>query len=210
MVEPIELLRLLKQHYKNKPFLKAKTPFQNLVAVVLSAQCTDARVNIVTKNLFKKYKSIKDYAEVPIAELEQDIKSTGFYRNKAKSIQESAKKILTDFGGKVPKTMEEITKLRGVARKSANIILWQSYGVTAGIAVDTHVKRVSYRLGLTTNKDPVKIEKDLMQIFPKREWSTISYRIVSHGRALCKAPIPLCSKCFLANTCPKIGVRKSK
>ncbi len=129
---------------------------------------------------------------------------------KAKAIQESAKKILTDFKGKVPNTMEDITKLRGVARKSANIILYQSYGKIEGVAVDTHVKRVTYRLGLTDHKNPVKIEKDLMKILPKSEWAKFSYLVISHGRALCKAPTPICSKCFLSDVCPKKGVTKNK
>lgn len=210
MTDPKEVLKRLKKHYADKPFLKARTPFQNLVAVVLSAQCTDARVNMVTKDLFKKYHSVEDYASIPISELERDIRSTGFYKSKAKAIQESAKKVIADYKGKVPKTMEEITKLRGVARKTGNIVLWQSYGITEGIAVDTHVKRVSYRLGLTNHKDPVKIEKDLMELYPKSEWSTISYRIISHGRALCKAPTPVCSQCFMSDICPKKGVTKSK
>ena len=200
----------LEKNYESKPFLKARTPMQNLVSVVLSAQCTDARVNLVTKKLFKKYKSVSDYANAPIEELEQDIRSTGFYKMKARAIQESAKRILADYKGKVPDNMEDLTKLRGVARKTANIVLWQSYDKISGIAVDTHVKRVTYRLGLTKNKDPVKIEQDLMKLLPKDKWAKFSYLVISHGRKYCKAPTPVCSKCFLKDICPKNGVVKEK
>jgi len=203
-----EIYKKLEEHYESKPFLKAQTPMENLVSVVLSAQCTDKKVNEVTKDLFRKYTNVKDYAEASLYELEQDIYSTGFYRMKAKAIKESAKKILSDFGGKVPSNMKDLLKLWGIARKSANIILWQSYGKVEGIAVDTHVKRVTYRFGLTSNKDPVRIEKDLMKILPKSRWAKFSYLVVSHGRALCKAPTPICSKCFLNDICPKKSVTR--
>ncbi len=181
-----------------------------LIAVILSAQCTDKRVEIVTKELFKRYKKVEDYAYGDINELKKYIKSTGFYNAKAKHIQETCKIIVEEFHGKVPDTMEDLLKLPGVARKTANIVLSNTYGKNEGIAVDTHVKRISYRLGLTKNKDPNKIEKDLMKIFPKKEWNKITYYLIEHGRAICKAPVPLCNSCFLEKECPKIGVEKNK
>ncbi len=206
-----EVINILRKEYPNaKCALSFEDPLQMLVSTILSAQCTDKRVNIVTQALFKKYKTPKDYYTAKPGELEQDIRSTGFYRNKAKNIKASCRLIDEKFGGKVPRTMESILELPGVARKTANIVLYNSYGTVAGIPVDTHVKRVSYRLGLTKNTNPEKIEQDLMKILPKKEWGPFSYLIIEHGRAVCKAPTPFCSKCVLDKICPKQGVVKRK
>ncbi len=206
-----KILSLLKKQYPNaKISLNFGNNVQLLVAVMLSAQCTDKRVNIVTKSLFGKYRSAKDFANADVKKFEQEIRSTGFYRNKAKSIIEAAKMIQKDFKGKVPDSMEELLKLPGVARKTANVVLGNAYGVVCGIAVDTHCKRVSYRLGLTENTNPEKIEKDLMQILPKKNWFEYNHLAIAHGRAVCKAPIPQCSKCLLNRICPKKGVTKRK
>lgn len=194
---------LLKKNYpKAKIVLNYSNNWELLVAVMLSAQCTDKMVNKVTSKLFKKYKSIKEYARADIKELEQDIKSTGFYRNKAKNVKATAKIILEKFDGKIPKTMSELITLHGIARKSANVVLGNAYGVVEGIAVDTHVKRLSYRLGLTKNTNPDKIEKDLMRIVPKKDWFKLTYLLIEHGRAICKAGRPLCDQCFLNKICP--------
>lgn len=174
-----------------------------LVATILSAQCTDKRVNIVTRGLFKKYGSVSDYAKAEIKILEQDIRSTGFYRNKARNIVNAARMILDKYSGKVPRTMEEILELPGVARKTANIVLGNAYGVVVGIAVDTHVRRVSQRLGLTENEDPVKIEQDLMKLVPKKDWFAYSYLLQSLGRDACVARGPECPRCALNGLCPK-------
>ncbi len=206
-----KMLRLLSEKYPDK---KSALHFHNslemLVATILSAQCTDVRVNIVTKELFKKYRSVKDYAGADLKELEQDIRSTGFYRNKAKNIKNACKMLIFEFNGKIPDTMEDLMKLPGVARKTANIVLSNVFGKIEGIAVDTHVRRISYRLGLTRQKDPNKIEKDLTERIPRKEWWYVNHVLVDHGRAICKAPTPLCSSCFLMKLCPKNGVMKSK
>lgn len=172
---------------KTKIVLKYSNPWELLVATILSAQCTDKKVNEVTEKLFKKYKSLDDYVKTDIREFEQDIKPTGFYRNKAKNILTSAKIIKEKFGGKVPRTMEEILTLPGVARKTANIVLGNAYGMIEGIAVDTHVKRLSRLLGLTNETNPDKIEKDLMQIIPKNEWFDFTYQMIEYGRKYCPA-----------------------
>ena len=204
-----KILSLLKKEYpKAKIALSSRTPIQLLVAVILSAQCTDKRVNIVTKGLFRKYKTVSDFANAKQKVFEQEIRSTGFYRNKAKNIIATANMIQKDFNGKIPSSMENMLKLPGVARKTANIVLGNVYGVVTGIPVDRHMKRVNFRLGLTKNTNPEKIEKDLMQIIPKKEWKRYSYYIISHGRAVCKAPTPICSKCILNKICPKNGVTK--
>jgi len=209
MIDSKSLLKTLRKEYGNAECaLVFDNPLEMLISTILSAQCTDKRVNIVTKTLFKKYKKPIDYYNSK--DLEKDIYSTGFYRNKAKNIRAACKIIDEKFGGKVPKTMGELLELPGVARKTANIVLYNSFGITAGIPVDTHVKRLSYRLGLTKNTDPKKIEKDLMELIPKKEWGPISYLLIGHGRAVCKAPTPICSKCVLSNVCPKQGVAKSK
>ncbi len=206
-----EILRLLKTKYPSaKTALLHRDPLQLLVATVLSAQCTDARVNIVTKELFRKYKTAKDFADSDPKKFEQEIKSTGFYKNKARNIINSCRMIVEKFNGKVPKTMEELTLLPGVARKTANIVLSEGYGIIEGIAVDTHVKRVSFRLGLTKNTDPEKIEQDLMKLLPKGEWRNISNLLIFHGRETCMAKLPKCSICILNKLCPGNGVIKSE
>lgn len=179
-----------------------KTPAQFITAVILSAQCTDARVNIVTKELFKKYKTSKDFAQANRKRFEKEIRSTGFYRNKAKNIINCHKKILRDFGGKVPETMNGLLSLAGVARKTANVVLNTMYGRNEGFVVDTHVKRVSFRLGFTKNKNPEKVEKDLVQIVPKQKWGSFSLQLIFHGRKICSAKKPYCSECTLNKLCP--------
>jgi endonuclease-3 len=172
------------------------------VATILSAQATDKQVNVVTKSLFKKYKTAKDYADADLSELEQDIRSTGFYRNKAKHLKNAAKLLVEKYDGKVPRTMDKLVELQGVARKTANIVLSNAFGIIAGIAVDTHVKRLSQRLGLTENKNPDKIEKDLMDIFPKIQWEKITNLLIFHGRNVCMARKPNCKECTLNKICP--------
>jgi len=198
-----QYLKLLKKAYPDaKCSLNFRTPLQMLVATILSAQCTDERVNKVTVDLFKKYRTASDYAKAKPAELQRDIRSTGFFRNKAKSIQGAAKMIVEKYHDEVPRTMEEILKLPGVARKTANVVLGNSYGVVEGIAVDTHVLRLAQRLGLTREKDPKKIERDLMKIVPRKDWMLISYLLIEHGRAVCKAQRPNCKECVLKKLCP--------
>ncbi len=177
-----------------------------LFATILSAQCTDVMVNQVTEKLFKKYKTLADYASADIGELEQAIHSTGFFRQKAKNLQATARKLLADFDGQVPRTMAELTTLPGAARKTSNVVLGNAFGKTEGIAVDTHVRRLSQRLGLTDHEDPVKIERDLMDLAPKAKWFPLSYLFIEHGRAVCKAPTPRCEECVLADICPSSRV----
>ena len=204
-----KVIKILKREYPNAECsLSFKNPIQMLVSTILSAQCTDKRVNQITKDLFKKYKTAKDYANANQKNFEKAIRSTGFYRNKAENIINACKIIVKKHNGKVPKKMEELLELPGVARKTANIVLSNSYGVVVGIPVDTHMKRVNYRLGLTKNTDPNKIEKDLMQIIPRKQWHKYSYLIINHGRKICKAPTPYCSKCPLDKLCPRAGVTK--
>ncbi|MBI3020162.1 MAG: endonuclease III [Parcubacteria group bacterium] len=181
------VLRLKKLFPRARIALDYSNNWELFVAVVLSAQCTDKKVNEVTKTLFKKYRTLDDYAHADDAAFAQDIRSTGFYRNKAKNILASAKKVKSEFGGKVPKTMEEILTLPGIARKSANVILGNAYGVVEGIAVDTHVMRLSQRFGLTKERTPEKIERDLMEILPKKEWFGFTYRLIEYGRTYCPA-----------------------
>jgi endonuclease-3 len=176
------------------------------VAVILSAQCTDKRVNMVTPALFRRYKTAADFAAAEPAELEGLIRSTGFYRSKAKSIRETAAALVRDFGGRVPDTMEELLTLRGVARKTANVVLSTAYGKSEGIVVDTHMKRVAFRLGLTRQSDPVKVERDLMACVAKPDWNFFGIAMVWHGRRLCPARKPLCGECPLSSFCPKRGV----
>jgi len=203
------IYRLLRKNYpRAKIALNYANPWELLAAVILSAQCTDKRVNIVTEKLFAKYRAIENFANADIKEFEQDIRSTGFYRNKAKNIIASAKKIIAGHGGKVPQTMEELTSLPGVGRKTANIILYNAFGKIFGIPVDTHVGRLSQRLGLSREKNPVKIEKDLMRIFPEKYYGKLSYLLIEHGRAVCKARAPLCGDCFLSGLCPKKSFSK--
>jgi endonuclease III len=178
------------------------TPLELLVATILSAQCTDERVNLVTARLFKKYRSAEDYARAPIGELEQDIKQTGFYRNKAKHIQAAAELIATRFGGEVPRGMAGLLTLPGVARKTANVVQGNAFGIVEGVVVDTHVGRLSRRMGLTESEDPAKVELDLMAIFPQADWLDLSHIFIYHGRAVCQARKPLCEVCMVARWCP--------
>jgi len=198
-----EILKRLKKEYSDpKTALNFSNPFELLVATILSAQATDAHVNKVTEKLFKKYKSVKDYADADPDMLQKDINSINFYRNKAKNIQTTAKILIKKFKSNVPKTMDELTTLPGVARKTANIILFNVYGVNEGIAVDTHVKRLSQRLCLTKNQDPVKIERDLMAIIPQKQWGSISNLLIFHGRKICQAKKPKHNECVLYDICP--------
>lgn len=203
----IEIIRRLKKQYPEaKTALRFNNPFELLVATILSAQTTDIHVNKVTKNLFKKYKSIEDYANIPIEKLQKDISSINFFKTKAKNIHEAAKLIVDKYNSKVPKMMEELIKLPGVARKTANIILSNAYGINEGIAVDTHVKRLSSRLGLTKNDDPLKIEKELMIITPKEEWGNLSHLLIFHGRNVCQAKKPKHNECVLFDICPSRNI----
>ena len=203
-----ELLKELKKLYpKTKTALiYNNSAYQLLVAVILSAQCTDERVNKVTPSLFKKYPTPKEMAKADIKDIETIIKSTGFYHAKAKSILETSKKLVSDFNCEVPQTMAELLTLRGVARKTANVVLGDFYGIDEGIVVDTHVKRLSFRLGLTKNTEPLKIEQDLMKMLDKKYWHWISHALIWHGRGPCDARKPECATCTLNKLCPKNGV----
>lgn len=202
------VLKILKTHYSDGHIMLSYTnPWELLVAVILSAQCTDKRVNIVTKILFSKYKTLNDYAKADIKEFEQDIKSTGFYHNKAKHIITAAKHIQDTFHGEVPRTMEELLTLPGVARKTANVVLWSAYHKNEGIAVDTHVLRLSERLRLVSAdafKNPIKTEQELMKIIPTSEWGNITFRLIDHGRTICQAKKPNCRMCALQKVCPSV------
>jgi len=178
---------------------------QLLVATILSAQCTDKRVNVVTQDLFKRHRTVKSFADVPQAELEEEIHSTGFFRNKAKNIRGAAAMILSDFGGKVPDTMADLLTLPGVARKTANCVLGNAFGKNEGVVVDTHVKRLAGRLGLSKQKTPEKIELDLMPLFPQNDWALLSHLLIFHGRTYCMARNPNCPDCPLADLCPSAG-----
>jgi len=197
------LLQALEKHYPAAHCaLDHSNPLELLVATILSAQCTDKRVNIVTRSLFAKYTSAQDYARVPREELEAAVRTTGFFRNKAKSIQGTAERLVAHHHGRVPDTMEDLLKLPGVARKTANVVLGNAYGKNEGVVVDTHVARLAGRLGLSRHKDPVKIEKDLMVLFPRPSWTYLSHALIHHGRLVCVARKPRCESCFLAAICP--------
>ena len=196
----IELLEI--EYPKARTALHYTSPLEILVATILSAQCTDKRVNIVTKSLFKKYRSVEDYANADLVELEEDIRSTGFYKNKAKNIKNTSQLLVEKFDSHVPRTMSELLELPGVARKTANIVLSNAYGIIEGVAVDTHVLRLAQRLGFTENKNPDKIEKDLMEIVPKSHWKRITDLLIFHGRNVCIARKPKCSLCVLNKICP--------
>lgn len=196
------LTQLQNKYPKAAIALHYKTPWQLLVAVVLSAQCTDKKVNEVTRILFQKYKTVKDFARADISSIEKIIRPTGFYHTKARHIIHAAQKIEKEFGGKLPRTMEQMITLPGVGRKSANIILGNTYGIIDGVAVDTHVSRISQRLGFTHETTPEKIEQDLMKLFPKRVWLSLTYFTIEHGRTLCKARNRKCGTCPLKNICP--------
>ena len=196
----IELLE--KEHKDAKIALRYSNPLELLVATILSAQATDEQINKITPSLFKKYKKAEDYANVDVKELEQDIKSSGFYHNKARNIKNCCKMLVDKYNSKVPKTMDELLELPGVARKTANIVLTNAYGIVAGVAVDTHVRRLAQRLGLTENDDPNKIEADLMNIVPKEKWMRITDLLIFHGRQVCVAKKPKCDICVLNKICP--------
>ncbi len=178
------------------------SPLELLIATQLAAQCTDKRVNIVTKSLFQKYRSVTDYAVASQEELEQDIRPAGFYRNKAKNIRATCQRLITVYGGEVPRTMKDLLTLPGVARKTANVVLGNAFGIVEGFVVDTHVGRLSRRLGWTTNTDPVKVEQDLMRIVPQKDWFDLSHLLIYHGRAVCDARKPACERCTLVDLCP--------
>jgi endonuclease-3 len=198
-----EVIRRLKRAYPDaKTSLNHTNAFELLIATILSAQSTDERVNIVTADLFRKYRKPEDYLKVPARELEQDIHSTGFFRNKTKSIQGTAKKLLEDYAGQVPHTMDELLELPGVARKTANVVLGNAFGVKAGVVVDTHVTRLSHRLDFSREKTAEKIEQDLIPIVPKKDWVIFPHLMIYHGRRICKARSPLCAECVIEKQCP--------
>jgi endonuclease III len=188
--------------------LDHQSPLELLIATILSAQCTDKRVNIVTAELFKKYRSATEYANAPLAELEQAIKTTGFFRNKARNLKAACQTIVKKHGGRVPQTMEELIQLGGVGRKTANVVLGNAFGINVGVVVDTHVARLSHRLGLTKQKTPEKIEKDLMSLVPQEQWTLFSHWLIWHGRRRCFARKPDCVHCEVFKLCPQIGVKE--
>ncbi|WP_119069661.1 endonuclease III [Rubrobacter indicoceani] len=201
------VLERLKGEYPNaETELTYSSPLELLVAVILSAQCTDVRVNQVTGNLFAKYRSPEDYAAAPPEELEEDIRPTGFFRNKARSIRGMSEALIRDHDGKVPRTMQELVALPGVGRKTANVILGNVFGVNEGVVVDTHVKRLSNRLGFTEESDPVKVERDLIPLVPERDRTLFAHLLIFHGRNVCKARKPLCRTCLLNDICPSSTV----
>ena len=198
----IKILEILRKKFGNpKCALDYDTPFELLVAVILSAQCTDIRVNIVTKNLFKIANTPKDFASMPLIEIEELIRSTGFFRNKAKNIKICSEQLLENYGGEIPKTMEELTGLAGVGRKTANVVRGEIWGLADGITVDTHVRRLTNLIGLVKNEDPIKIEKELMEIVPKKDWIDFSHLLILQGRDCCIARRPQCERCEIKNYC---------
>lgn len=202
-----QVVRVLRRCYPQATCaLLHDNPLELLVATILSAQCTDQRVNQVTRTLFRQYPTAADYAEAPLAELEQAVQSTGFYRNKARNIQASCQVLVERFGGRVPAHLDELVALPGVGRKTANVVLGTAFGLPTGVVVDTHVTRVARRLGLTQATAADKIEQDLMALLPKKEWIAFSHRMIQHGRQVCKARKPRCADCALSTFCPRIGV----
>jgi len=201
------VVRLLKKHYPDATCaLNFRTPLELLVATILSAQCTDERVNQVTRELFKRYRSAADYAQAPLERLKEEIRPTGFFNNKAKAIQGCCRALVEKHGGRVPRELEQLTALPGVGRKTANVVLGTAMGIPAGVVVDTHVGRISRRLGLTQQKDAEKIEADLMKLIPRKEWIDFGHRMIHHGRRVCTARRPKCDVCPLDEVCPRIGV----
>lgn len=200
----VVIIKLLRKEYDGTPqtVLRFSNPFELLIATILSAQTTDVIVNRVTEGLFKRYPAPADFARAKPERLARDIGQVNFFNNKAKHIHETTKLLMKDFGGSVPQTMEELIALPGVARKTANIVLSGAFGINAGIAVDTHVKRLAYRLGLTRHEDPVKVEQDLLGLTPKKEWAALSHLLIFHGRRTCKAKKPAHEVCVLADLCP--------
>ena len=205
-IRALEVLVRLKRLYPDATCsLTHDSPVQLLVATILSAQCTDERVNKVTPNLFARFPDAESLANADLEELEELVRSTGFYRNKAKNIQSACRTIVNEFGGKVPQRMEDLLKLSGVARKTANVVLAHAFGINAGVTVDTHVKRLSQRLGFSKHQDAVRIERDLMKLLPQSDWENWSIRLIYHGRAICKARSPACEVCQLADLCPSVN-----
>ncbi len=198
--------RLEKEYPGAKCALNYGNPLQLLIATILSAQCTDERVNRVTEDLFRRYKTAADFAGSSLVDLEKAIQSTGFFRNKAKNIQFCCAQLVSQYGGQVPPDMDALVALPGVGRKTANVVLGTAFGIAAGVVVDTHVGRISRRLGLTGENDPIKAEQDLMSQLPKKHWIKYSHQVISHGRKVCKARTPQCDECVLADICPQIGV----
>ena len=197
------IVRRLHKHYPNPECaLVHENAFELLVATILSAQCTDERVNKVTANLFRKYRKPADYLTVDAEELGRDIYQTGFFRNKAKNIQGACRLLVEEFGGEVPRTLDELLRLPGVARKTANVVLGTAFGIASGVVVDTHVGRLSRRMALTSEEDPVKVERDLCALVPKKNWIDLSHMLILHGRAICSARAPQCETCFLNDVCP--------
>ncbi len=209
----LKIIRRLKAEYPEaRCSLNHSNPLELLVATILSAQCTDERVNIVTADLFRKYRRSEDYYRVAQTELEQDIRSTGFYRNKAKAIQGACRLISEQYQGRVPENIDDLLLLPGVARKTANVVLGNAFGITSGIVVDTHVMRLSERLGLSPEKQPEKIERDLMELVPRSDWIIFSHLLIAHGRKVCKARTPLCAECTVEKFCPssRAGMRDGR
>lgn len=206
-----QIIKLLKRaHPDAKCALNHSNAFELLIATILSAQCTDERVNKVTADLFRKYRKPEDYLKVRDTELQQDIKTTGFFRNKTKSIQGACKVLIEEFGGEVPRTMEELLRVPGAARKTSNVVLGVAYGIAEGVVVDTHVGRLTQRLKLTRQKDPVKIEQDLMGLVPRKDWIIFSHLLIFHGRRVCKARRPLCEECTVERLCPSSILKTGK
>ena len=206
-----KIIKLLKRaHPDAKCALNHSNAFELLIATILSAQCTDERVNKVTADLFRKYRKPEAYLKVPATELQEDIRTTGFFRNKTKSIQGACKLLVEEFDGEVPQSMEELLKLPGVARKTANVVLGVAYGKSEGVVVDTHVSRLSHRLKLTRHRDAGKIEKDLMEIVPRRNWIEFAHLLIFHGRRICKARRPLCEECVVEELCPSSILKTGK
>lgn len=203
----LEILIRLKRLYPEAPCtLDYETPVQLMVATILSAQCTDERVNLVTPELFHRFPDAAALTGADLAEIEELVRSTGFFRNKSKNIQAACRMIMTEFGGKVPKTMEELLRLPGVARKTANVVSAHAHGINLGVTVDTHVKRLTYRLGLTKETEPVKIEREMIKIIPQPDWENWSIRLIYHGRAVCNARKPQCDRCDLFDLCPSANL----
>jgi len=201
------VVRQLGRHYPDAGCaLSFRTPLQLLVATILSAQCTDERVNVVTGDLFQKYRTAADYARASQSRLEQEIRSTGFFRNKAKSIRACCQALLERYDGELPREIDALVELPGIGRKTANVVLGTAFGIASGVVVDTHVARLSRRMGLTENKDPNKIERDLMERVPKRQWVAFGHRMIHHGRRICTARRPRCDECPMGDFCPRIGV----
>ena len=199
--------RRLRAHYPAATCaLNFQTPLELLIATILSAQCTDVRVNLVTKDLFRKYRTAADYAAARLPTLEREIQSTGFFRNKARNIKACCKALADEYNGQVPQDLDALVALPGVGRKTANVVLGTAFGLATGVVVDTHVTRISRRLGLTEHTDPVKIEQDLMELLPRKEWIDFSHRMIHHGRQICIARRPKCDVCPLNDICPRIGV----